>query len=133
MNWEPWIEKLPALSIRQPWAWLILNAGKDIENRTRRSHYRGWFLVHASLGCTPQEYQEAYAFATVRCGVPAGSIPPLDDMKRGGVVGMAKLGGCTTASESKWFVGPFGYMLDDFRLLPFRPCKGALGFFKPKF
>lgn len=22
-----------ALSIRQPWAWLIINAGKDIENR----------------------------------------------------------------------------------------------------
>jgi hypothetical protein len=25
---------LPAISIKQPWAWAILNAGKDVENRS---------------------------------------------------------------------------------------------------
>lgn len=33
--------KLPILSIRQPWAWLIVNGYKDIENRTWPTHFRG--------------------------------------------------------------------------------------------
>jgi hypothetical protein len=45
---------MKALSIRQPWAWLILHAGKDIENRDRKPrnpalHFRGSFLIHAGL------------------------------------------------------------------------------------
>lgn len=47
---------IKALSIRQPWAWLILWAGKDIENRSRRFHFRGRFLIHASAGMTRNEY-----------------------------------------------------------------------------
>ncbi len=27
-------EKLRALSLRQPWAWLVINGYKDIENRS---------------------------------------------------------------------------------------------------
>jgi hypothetical protein len=49
-----------ALSIRQPWAWAILHAGKRIENRDWRScHYRGPLLIHAAKGCTRQEYDDA--------------------------------------------------------------------------
>jgi hypothetical protein len=53
------IEKTPciALSIRQPWAWLILHAGKDIENRDWPTKYRGPFLIHASKGMTRDEYE----------------------------------------------------------------------------
>jgi hypothetical protein len=35
---------IPALSIRQPWAWLICHAGKNIENRPWRTQFRGRFL-----------------------------------------------------------------------------------------
>ena len=31
---------MKALSIRQPWAWLILHAGKDIENRDWKPRIR---------------------------------------------------------------------------------------------
>jgi ASCH domain len=37
------------LSIRQPWAYLIANGQKNIENRTWLTNYRGPFLIHASL------------------------------------------------------------------------------------
>ncbi len=37
-----------ALSIRQPWAWLIINGYKDIENRSWPTNYRGTFFIHAS-------------------------------------------------------------------------------------
>lgn len=38
---------MKALSIRQPWAWLILHAGKTIENRSQAWTYRGPIAIHA--------------------------------------------------------------------------------------
>jgi hypothetical protein len=35
------------LSVRQPWASLIVNGFKDVENRTWPTRYRGRILVHA--------------------------------------------------------------------------------------
>lgn len=39
---------MKALSIKNPWAWLIAKGVKDIENRSRRTHYRGKILIHVS-------------------------------------------------------------------------------------
>ena len=39
---------MKALSVRQPWAWAIAAAGKDVENRTWRTDYRGLIAIHAS-------------------------------------------------------------------------------------
>src|ERR1017187_9047245 len=36
------------LSIRQPWAHAILHLGKDVENRSWSTPYRGSILIHAS-------------------------------------------------------------------------------------
>lgn len=47
-----------ALSIRQPWAWHILNSGKDIENRDWPTRFRGRVLIHASKGMTRAEYED---------------------------------------------------------------------------
>lgn len=38
---------MKVLSIRQPWAWLIMCGLKDVENRTWKTDYRGEFGVHA--------------------------------------------------------------------------------------
>ena len=40
--------ELRVLSIRQPWAELILAHGKDIENRTWTTSWRGLLVIHAS-------------------------------------------------------------------------------------
>jgi hypothetical protein len=32
-RWTPKLKKFKAMSIRQPWAWLIVNGYKDVENR----------------------------------------------------------------------------------------------------
>ncbi|MCC7374294.1 MAG: hypothetical protein IT581_06545 [Verrucomicrobiales bacterium] len=44
-----------AISVRQPSAWMIIHAGKDIENRTWRTKFRGRVLVHAAKGMTDDE------------------------------------------------------------------------------
>jgi len=38
-----------ALSLRQPWAWAVVHAGKSIENRRWNTRYRGDFLIHAAV------------------------------------------------------------------------------------
>lgn len=38
---------MKALTVQQPWAWAIMQAGKDIENRTTAWTYRGRLAIHA--------------------------------------------------------------------------------------
>lgn len=118
-----------ALSIRQPWAWLILNAGKDIENRDWKTPYRGPCLIHASKSATKQDYQDAIDFINCRLDHPIIEVPPIDQFERGGIVGMVDIVGCTDTSDSTWFVGDYGFVLRNPKPLPFTPYKGRLGFF----
>jgi hypothetical protein len=55
----------------------------------------------------------------------------MDDLPTGGIVGSISIIDCVTASSSAWFRGPFGLVLRDGMPLPFRSCKGKLGFFEP--
>ncbi|HCF0590415.1 ASCH domain-containing protein [Pseudomonas aeruginosa] len=116
---------MKTLSIRQPWAWLIVYGGKDIENRSRRTNFRGRFLVHASQGMTRQEYN----MATWIAGPLGITIPPFDELQRGGIIGSVELVDCLEDSNSPWYMGEKGYLLRDPRPLPFVPYKGQLGFF----
>ena len=120
---------IKALSIRQPWAWLILWAGKDIENRSRRFNFRGRFLVHASSGMTRNEYLAAMLFLQQR-GLPVPEGLVFEDLKRGGIVGSVELIDCFETSESPWYMmGQKALVLNDSEPLPFIPCTGRLGLF----
>ncbi|MBG6287718.1 ASCH domain-containing protein [Pseudomonas nitroreducens] len=116
---------MKALSIRQPWAWLVVNGFKPIENRDWPTRYRGRFLVHASKGMTRDEYEDARDLAH-ELGI---TIPAPHELERGGIVGEATITGCVDHSASPWFFGKFGFALVDAKQLPFRPLKGQLGFF----
>jgi len=57
------------LSIRQPWAALIVSGAKDVENRTWPTRYRGPLLVHAakrSDDVTSEDIQQRYGVSVVR-------------------------------------------------------------------
>lgn len=116
---------MKALSIKQPWAWLILHGGKDIENRNWATKVRGPILIHASKGMTRGEYEDVKVF----CGV---SMPKFEDLERGGIVGQVEITGCVRESKSQWFFGEYGFTLENPKPLPFREYKGALGFFDVK-
>ena len=49
---------MKALSIRQPWAWLIVNGYKDIENRTWSTDFRGRVYVHAGRKIKSGDFPE---------------------------------------------------------------------------
>lgn len=119
---------LLCLSVRQPWAWLIVNGWKNIENREWPTRFRGRFLIHASKGMTRGEYDSAVIF--VAGFAPSLVIPPMAALDRGGIVGEAVLLDCVTRHDSEWFCGTYGFVLDEQKPLPFEPCTGALGFFR---
>lgn len=123
---------MKALTIRQPWAWAILHAGKDIENRNWPTRLRGRIAVHAAKGMTVAEYENFWAAYS---DIMRASVSPLpfllafDDLPRGAIVGTVEIAGCVSDSGSHWFFGDYGFVLRDPIALP-EPieCKGALGF-----
>ncbi len=117
---------MKALSIRQPWAWLIIHAGKDIENRDWATKVRGLVLVHAAKGMTRDEYADVREF----CDRSANAlVPDFDALQRGGIIGSVEIVDCVKHSESRWFFGCYGFVLHNPQPLPFVPFRGALGFF----
>ncbi len=117
---------MKALSIRQPWAWLIVNGYKDIENREWFSNFTGPLLIHAGKTMTRADYEACLIFVN---GFAAIDIPLMGNLERGGIVGEAVMTGCVRSSDSPWFCGSFGFTLKDAKPLPFRPINGSLGFF----
>ena len=141
---------MKALSIRQPWAWLILHAGKDIENRDWNDHYPaladarrlveaafenggGRFLIHTGKGMTRDEYEDCLCLAHAisrELPYPAGlTLPRIEELPRGGIVGSAQLYDIVTEHESPWFFGRIGLVLRNPKACSFVAVKGALGFF----
>jgi len=117
------------LSIRQPWAWLIVKGFKNIENRDWPTNVRGPIYIHASQGCTRDEWESCYWTVAEISQPLALVLPKLVDLPRGGIVGQANLLDCVTSHRSEWFFGQYGFVLDQAKPLPFIPCRGRLGFF----
>lgn len=93
-----------ALTIRQPWATLIVQGAKTVENRTWATRHRGPFLVHAAAARCRQSYALASEL-TSRLGI---ILPDFDELVRGAIVGGAAIMDCVDASKDPWAM-PFGY------------------------
>ncbi|MBB4005841.1 ASCH domain-containing protein [Allorhizobium taibaishanense] len=130
------METLPkfALSIRQPWAWCIVNLGKDIENRDWPTRFRGPVCIHASKGVTRDEYEDClatvHAISRTRPFPQGGVFPERDELQRGGIVATAEIVNCVDSSSSPWFFGRYGFVLRNVQPVKFIPVKGALSFFE---
>lgn len=119
-----------ALSVRQPWAWAIMFAGKDIENRSWQAvshllNLRGEIALHASSFMSKRDYEEAAEFM----GSIGVECPPAIDLQRGGIVGVVEIIDVVKESLSPWFFGPRGLVLANAAPRNFIPVKGCLGFF----
>ncbi|EOG5366173.1 ASCH domain-containing protein [Cronobacter sakazakii] len=133
---------MKALSIRQPWAWLIVNGFKDIENRSWNTKYRGPLLIHASATKPSMDDYSAVIDILLKHRMYHIEFPRWNDfavrenwqghrgIERGGIVGIATITDCVDASPSPWFFGPKGFTLTDAKPLPFNPLKGKLSFFE---
>lgn len=148
------VEVLPALTLRQPWAWAVFHAGKDIENRDNNTNFRGRVVVHAAAA--KHETQElAYFKDAVQWMVSRGlarsdewpalrsvhvsreqherliAIPHRDELPRGVILGTVDLVGVMAPEESAvWKMGgKHGYRIREPRETAHVEWKGLPGWF----
>ena len=135
-----------ALSITPVWAWLILHAGKDFENRvwtpksparrTVEKHSPLRVFVHASHQ-TRKDYLAAQAFvehvinpSRIEADFAPIGLPSMAELRQGGIIGAVTILQWMDQYTGDWSTGP-GLLLADPEPRPFLPCKGQLGFFLP--
>jgi hypothetical protein len=124
-----------ALSLKQPWAALLVHGLKTIEIRRWPTARRGLVLIHAAR--VPDERPEAWALVPAELGDVARLV--------GGIVGCGTLTGCVKyekvepflADQARhlnrlnWFQpGLYGFAFADLKPLPFRPYAGWMRFFR---
>ena len=125
-----------ALSLKQPYAWLIANGYLLVDDRTWGTQYRGPMLIHASKGL----YEQYYDYIKANTDIP---LPSKDKLEYGGVVGIANLVLCCqpgnipagiSRQQRAHFGGLnqayFGFLFEQARTLPLMPCPGKLGIFE---
>jgi hypothetical protein len=104
------------LTVRQPWASLIVAGIKDVENRSWRTNYRGRLGIHAGSR-VDQDALDAYGHLL------DGELP------RGALIGSVTVVDCVENSRSKWAIpGQWHWLLADAEKLAHpRPMPGQLG------
>ena len=112
-----------ALSIKQPWATMIVKGIKPVENRTWRTRYRGEVCIHAGKTFD----HEGLAWLIENGHVDSTATEA--DFQKGGIVGRAVITDCVEEHDSPFFFGPYGFVLEDAQELQFQEIKGRLGFF----
>src|SRR5437870_308191 len=116
-----------ALSIQQPWAWSILHAGKNIENRSWPTKLRGRIVIH-----TGQKYDYKGYWWLHDTGLVVPLPAQTDLAPRGAYVGEVDIVDCMprAACDSRWAFGPWCFRLENVEIYeePI-PANGRLGFF----
>ena len=102
--------KYKVLSVRQPYANLICKGIKDVENRSRRTNYRGLLLIHASasMHAVVPFLRKSPRYTYTANSVPslilaeAGLIETQPDLNFGAIVGCCTLTDCIQNHPSAW-------------------------------
>lgn len=116
---------MKCISIRQPWAQLIIDGHKNIENRKWKTNFRGRILVHASLTIDQIAVKENLNYLSRSPFFTTGCI--LGSIEIIGIITE------TTLSDKYrlWFEGPFGWVLENpVRFIKPIPYKGQLSIFE---
>lgn len=133
-NPERPVKDYRAISLIQPWAWCILHAGKNIENRDwlLEGIWPRRVLIHASKAQNPHEYQRVQG---VLEALEIPGLPPAEQLGYGGFVGSVLVTGVRPNRDDHdevWAARQgYGYTLAlpraFSRIIPYR---GKPGFFK---
>ena len=111
----------PVLTLRQPWASATFHAGKDVENRPKRTHYRGRLWIHAGQYDKPVDTAREEGL---------GLWIPEEPLPRKVILGCVELYDCVEDSDSDWALPGQYHWLIRRPMLLVRPVwhTGQLGF-----
>jgi hypothetical protein len=125
------------LSVKNPWAYAILNLGKNIENRTKGTGYRGILYIHSSKIPDPNAvtkvFQTAGFFGRVFPDLTAEEMM----LHNGCILGYVNMYDCVKAGlkSNPWWGEPncfHWYLRDPVLLRKPVPAKGKLGIWQWK-
>jgi len=120
------------LSLHPPWAWAIIFAGKDIENRTWTPRYDGPILIHASSKpYVGDKLADARREIAQKGRIPLAKVP--DDFPRCTILGAVDVVGFVKNSKSAWaYPGAKHWVLRNPRPLtkPVRNVDGKLNLWR---
>ena len=117
---------MKALSLKQPFAELILQGRKRIELRKWNTRFRGEFLIHASKN-PDKKAMEEFGFKRLPFGCVVGKATLVNVKKYNDEKEHRKDKNLHLAS-SYW--GSYGFILEDVKKVKEIPCKGKLGFWE---
>lgn len=91
---------MKALSIKQPWASLIVHGIKDIENRTWKTNYRGRIYIHSSI----KEYSidRVLDQDQLNCVNSKWEVGNYPDMPASAIIGEVDILDCVVNYGSVW-------------------------------
>lgn len=113
---------MKALSIKQPWASLIISGLKPVENRTSKWNHKGPLAIHAS-----KMFDKNYDKSILSLGL--GDIIEKSKKLTGGFIGSVNMIDCVTEHDSLFFSGPYGYVFENPKKCDLVPYKGQQGVF----
>jgi len=117
---------MKVLSLKQPFAELIMQGRKTIELRRWNTNFRGEFLIHASK-IPDEKAMNKFGFDNLPCGFIVGKAKLVDVKKYKDEVEHNKDKNKHLASD---FWGNYGFVLEDVKRLKIIPTKGKLGFWE---
>ena len=118
---------MKTLSLKQPWAELILQERKKIELRKWNTNFRGEFLIHSSKN-PDENAMKKFGFENLPCGFIVGKAKLIDVKKYENELELAKDKDLHLA-EGGW--GNFGFMLGGVeRLGKIISARGNLNFWE---
>lgn len=88
-----------ALSIKQPWASLIAEGIKPIENRTWKTNFRGRIYIHAS---SPRKFDIALTDDQTRWALPVLEKAFKGELPFGAIIGEVDIVDCIINHPSIW-------------------------------
>ena len=115
---------MKALSIKQPFAELILQGRKKIELRKWKTNFRGEFLIHAPK-IPDKKAMKAFGFTSLPCGCIVGKANLINVKKYNDKEEHRKDKKFHLASD---FWGNYGFILNDIKRVKETSYKGKLGF-----
>jgi hypothetical protein len=92
------------LSVKNPWAYLIVHHGKDVENRRQSTKYRGRILIHASKGSDMYAYERRWGGDEAMQGIFDSLLDNIYEVEKtnGHIIGSVELYDCVKGSDSVW-------------------------------
>jgi len=126
-----------AISIKQPWSFLIASGIKDIENRTWKTKFRGRVLIHVGVNGTKGFYSKILpeVFWKNLTEYQKGEIIAISSNVRSAIIGSVEIVDCVQNSPSIWAEPDcWHWVLKDPVLFekPILNVKGKLSFFIPE-